>query len=486
MHFRESKEVMAEMEVNRIGMVGLGPMGRSLSLNLLDKHIDVVGYDLDPGTLEKASSQGIKVASSLQDLVNCFGDGKKAIWIMIPAGKVDAFLRELFSYLSPGDIVIEGGNSHFEDTERRVKQAESEGLVFIGTGISGGEEGALKGPCIMPGGSETGYRVVEPILKAIAAKVNSDACCAYMGPGGAGHFVKMVHNGIEYAIMQAIAETYHILKDCLGLSTEEIHNHFSLWTDESIISGYLMEITTHITRRQDHKTGRPIVEIIKDTAKQKGTGKWTSQKAYDLGVPVHSLSAALLARFISAQKDQRTVASSVLEGPASQYEGDKEEFIQQMYKALEAAIRIAYSQGFALLKAGSEEYNYHLPLAEIAHIWRGGCIIRSRLLPVIEEALREESDLPNLMLSSNFSKVLNENVSSLRAVVQAAISCGVPVPVLSQSISYFDSYRAKILPTASLIQAMRDYFGSHTYERFDEPGIFHTLWTQPGYPEQKK
>jgi len=473
------------MTVKKIGMIGLGPMGKNLSLNMRDKNIEVIGYDVDAKARNKAIEQGLKVVDSLEALVNCF-KGTKAFWVMVPASRVDEVLKIVSKYLSPGDILIEGGNSHFKDTERRVKEAKDNGVIFIGTGISGGEEGALKGPCIMPGGDKKAYDAVESILKAIAAKVDTEPCCAYIGPGGAGHFVKMVHNGIEYAIMQTIAETYHLLKEGLGLEVERIHNHFRKWTEEEIISGYLMEITTEILGTKDHKTGKPIIEVIKDTAKHKGTGKWTSQEAYDLGVPVHSISAALLARIISAYRDERISASSILKGPHLRYEGDKEEFIEHMRKGLSLSIIMAYAQGFALIKAASKEYNYNLKPDEIAHIWRGGCIIRSKLLPLIEEAFTESPHLANLMIAPQFSKMLNSEVSSLRYVVQTAISCGIPVPVLSQSISYFDSYRARILPTASLIQAMRDFFGAHTYERFDELGTYHTLWTQEGRPEQRK
>jgi len=444
------------MSVKKIGMIGLGPMGTSLSLNMMDKGIQVIGYDIDESVRNKVARRGIKTVASLEDLADSFDGEKKAVWVMVPASKVDDVLREVAKYLSSGDILIEGGNSHFKDTERRVKEAREKGLVFIGTGISGGEEGALKGPCIMPGGDKSAYDAVESILKAIAAKVDGEPCCTYIGPGGAGHFVKMVHNGIEYAIMQAISETYHILKEGAGLKTEEIYEHFKRWTEEELMSGYLMEISTEILGTKDHKTKKPIIEVIKDTAKQKGTGKWTSQEAYDLGVPVHSISAALLARIISAYKDERVAASSILNGPDGKCE-DREELIRHIPRALDASIRMAYAQGFALIRAGSKEYSYDLKMAEIARIWKGGCIIRSKMLPIIEEAFNENLDLVNLMVSSRFSKVLNEELPSLRYVVQTAIRCGIPVPVLSQSISYFDSYRTKVLPTASFIQAMRDF-----------------------------
>ena len=474
------------MQIKKIGMVGLGPMGESLSLNMMDKGVDVIGFDIDAKARDRVKEKGIKVVNSLKALADSFGSERKAFWIMVPASKVDDVLRSASEYLSSGDILIEGGNSHFEDTERRVKEAKNKGILFIGTGISGGEEGALKGPCVMPGGDRDAYRAVESSLLAIAAKVGEEPCCAYIGPGGAGHFVKMVHNGIEYVIMQAIAETYHILKQALDLEVEKIHKIFQEWTEKRIMSGYLLEISTQILGTKDHKTGKPIVEVIKDTAKHKGTGKWTSQKAYDLGVPVHSISAALLARIISAYKDERYAASSILQGPTKKYRGDKDEFAQHMDRALDSSIKMAYAQGFALMRAGSKEYNYNLNLAEIAHIWRGGCIIRSSLLPVIEDAFTQNPDLANLMIAPQFSEKLNSEIPSLRYVVQTAIECGIPVPVLSQSISYFDSYRAKILPTASFIQAMRDFFGAHTYERFDEVGAFHTLWTKEGRPEYKK
>lgn len=474
------------MEVKKIGMIGLGPMGKGLSLNMMNKGIDVVGYDINPEIKNKVAEQGIKIVNSLEALSDSFKRARKVIWIMVPASKVDDVLKDVSGYLSPGDILIDGANSHFEDTERRFKEAKTNRLVFIGVGISGGEEGALKGPCIMPGGERNAYDAVESTLKTIASKVDGEPCCTYIGPGGAGHFVKIVHNGMLYAIMQAIAETYHILKEGLALEMERIHKYFQEWMRNELSGNYLIKVSMKILSTNDHKTGKPILEVIKDMADEKGTGKWACQKAHDLRVPVPSINAALLARIISLYKNERAITSSVLKGPDWKYKGDKDKFAHHICKALDASIKIAYAQGFVLIRAGSEEYNYNLKPAEIAHIWRGGCVIRSKTLSIIEEAFTENPNLINLMIAPQFSNALNSEISSLRYVVQAAVSCGIPVLVLSQSISYFDSYRAKVLPSASFIQAMRDFVGAHTYERFDEPGVYHTLWTQKGQPEYRK
>ena len=476
------------MKKMNLGLVGLAVMGQNLVLNMERNGYSAAVYNRSsPRTEEfmeqRAKGLKIKAAYTPGEFVKLCAKPRK-IFLMVKAGNpVDITIAQLLPHLQKGDIIVECGNSHFRDTEKRMAQLKDKGLSYLGTGISGGEEGALNGPSIMPGGDPGAYEHIRPILRAIAAKVEGEPCCEHMGPGGAGHFVKMTHNGIEYAIMQAIAEIYHFMREGLELSPGATGEYFSRWNESLSMGGYLLEITAKILQYVDHHTAKPLVEVIKDTARHKGTGTWVSQVACDLGVPVQSINAALLARIISAYKDERMSTHSVLMTPDAPFRGNRDSIIRAMSDALEAAVIIAYIQGFVLMKAGSDELGYSLKLASIARIWRGGCIIRSKLLPAIAEEYEREPELSNLLLSPSFSEMLNLRISALRDVVKAAISSGIPVPVLSQTISYFDSYGHDILPAASLIQAMRDYFGAHTYERFDMPGTFHTAWSEENHPE---
>jgi 6-phosphogluconate dehydrogenase len=448
----------------KIGMIGLGPMGKNLAHNMQNNGITVVGYAPSESTRTVVRAEGLPVSNSYEELMQHLGT-PRIVWVMVPDKAVDSVLQELTAHLHKGDIIIEGGNSHFTDTDRRVTWAAQHGYVFIGTGVSGGEEGALRGPCIMPGGEKPAYAIVAPILERIAAKVDGEPCVAYMGPRGAGHFVKMVHNGIEYAIMQAIAECYTLLHDGLKRSDAEITAFFTK-TAQGRTGGFLTEITAAVVATIENNTGKPLVHSILDTAGQKGTGKWTSQAAYDLGVPVHTISAALLARIISSQKQER-VAAAQPRPPATIALTDT-----QIEEALYSAMVIAYAQGFALLQAGSNEYGYELDLATIAQIWRGGCIIRAQLLTPIHAALQRQP--ANLLVAPEFTLPLN----GLRQSAIYGIAHGLATPVLSQSVAYYDAYTSERLSSAALIQGLRDYFGAHTYQRVDRPGTFHYLWNE--------
>jgi 6-phosphogluconate dehydrogenase len=383
-------------------------------------------------------------------------------------------IEELIPHLAPGDIIIDGGNSLFHDTHRRYATLLSRGIRFIGMGISGGEEGALKGPSIMPGGDREAYSEIAPIFTRIAAQVADGPCCAFVGPGGAGHYVKMVHNGIEYGDMQLISEAYYILKNVLGLSAEELHEIFSEW-NQGVLDSYLIEITADIFSKYDTDTKTPLVEMILDKAGQKGTGKWTSQSALDLGIPTPTITEAVFARCISAYKDERVKASQVLSGPHQSFSGDKKDFIEAIRDALYASKICSYAQGFALMRAASQEYHWQLNFGEIALLWRGGCIIRARFLERIRDAYVRNPELSNLLVDPYFSDALASVQNNWRLVVRTCADLGVPIPAFSASLAYYDSYRQAVLP-ANLIQAQRDYFGAHTYERIDRPGVFHTEW----------
>jgi 6-phosphogluconate dehydrogenase len=383
-------------------------------------------------------------------------------------------IEELIPHLAPGDIIIDGGNSLFHDTHRRYATLLSRGIRFIGMGISGGEEGALKGPSIMPGGDREAYSEIAPIFTRIAAQVADGPCCAFVGPGGAGHYVKMVHNGIEYGDMQLISEAYYILKNVLGLSAEELHEIFSEW-NQGVLDSYLIEITADIFSKYDTDTKTPLVEMILDKAGQKGTGKWTSQSALDLGIPTPTITEAVFARCISAYKDERVKASQVLSGPDQSFSGDKKGFIEAIRDALYASKICSYAQGFALMRAASQEYHWQLNFGEIALLWRGGCIIRARFLERIRDAYVRNPELSNLLVDPYFSDALASVQNNWRLVVRTCADLGVPIPAFSASLAYYDSYRQAVLP-ANLIQAQRDYFGAHTYERIDRPGVFHTEW----------
>ncbi|MEC2346413.1 NADP-dependent phosphogluconate dehydrogenase [Paenibacillus barengoltzii] len=467
------------MKKQQIGVIGLAVMGKNLALNIESKGFSVALYNRSPEKtkelLEEAPGKNFVGTYSIEEFVQSLETPRK-ILIMVKAGKpTDDTINQLVPYLDKGDILIDGGNAHFPDTQRRNKLLEAQGIRFIGAGVSGGEEGALKGPAIMPGGQRDAYELVEPILTAISAKVNGDPCSTYIGPDGAGHYVKMVHNGIEYGDMQLIGEAYHLLKDVLGLSVDELHKIFTEWNNGELDS-YLIEITADIFGKKDPATGKPMVDVILDSAGQKGTGKWTSQSALDLGVPLSIITESVFARFISAMKSERVAASKRLNGPATQpYDGDKEAFIEAVRKALYASKIASYAQGFAQMRLASEEYGWDLNYGAIAMIFRGGCIIRARFLQNIKDAYDRDPNLKNLLLDDYFKNVVENYQDAWRQVVATAVTRGIPVPAFSSALAYYDSYRSERLP-ANLLQAQRDYFGAHTFERVDQEGTFHFQW----------
>ncbi|WP_077617974.1 NADP-dependent phosphogluconate dehydrogenase [Bacillus sinesaloumensis] len=470
------------MSKQQIGVVGLAVMGKNLALNIESRGYSVAVFNRSYEKTEEflqneAAGKNFVGAKTIEEFVNSLEKPRK-ILLMVKAGPAtDATIDSLKPYLEENDILIDGGNTFFQDTIRRNKELESTGIHFIGTGVSGGEEGALKGPSIMPGGQKEAYELVEPILTAISAKVSGDACCTYIGPNGAGHYVKMVHNGIEYGDMQLICEAYFILKNVLGLSTDELHEVFAEW-NKGELDSYLIEITADIFTKKDEETGKPLVDLILDTAGQKGTGKWTSQNALDLGVPLPIITESVFSRFISAMKDERVKASQVLTGPSVQpFSGDKQELIEAVRKALYLSKIISYAQGFAQMRAASEEYDWNLNYGEIAMIFRGGCIIRAQFLQKIKEAYDRDGQLANLLLDPYFKEIAEGYQASLRKVISLAIENGIPVPSFASAVAYYDSYRTETLP-ANLLQAQRDYFGAHTYQRVDKEGTFHTNWME--------
>ena len=463
-----------------IGLIGLAVMGENLVMNMANKGFGVVVYNRTTSKVDDflhRNSEGKKLggAHSIEDLTKLLTKPRK-IMLMVKAGKpVDDMIAELLPYLEQGDIIIDGGNSFFEDTRRRFTELSRQGIRFIGMGVSGGEEGALKGPSLMPGAELSAYQEIAPIFTAIAAQVADGPCCAYVGTDGAGHYVKMVHNGIEYGDMQLISEAYYIMKIALGLSAEELYEVFDEW-NKGDLDSYLIEITRDIFLQKDEQTGRPLVEMILDKAGQKGTGKWTSKCALDLGVPTPTITEAVFARCMSAYKEERVVASSLLRGPSSdKYLGDKQKFIQAIHDALYASKICSYAQGFALLKAADKEYSWNLNYGDIALLWRGGCIIRAQFLDRIKESFQRDGSLPNLLLAPYFQEALGRVQDNWRLVVKNCKELGIPTPAFSASLDYYDSYRQAVLPS-NLIQAQRDYFGAHTYERIDRPGSFHTEW----------
>lgn len=466
----------------KIGVVGLGVMGQNLALNMERNGFPVAGFDLDKEKTDvfltkEAEGKNIIGLDSIPDMIEVL-EKPRRILMMVPAGKpVDAAIQQIKPHLEKGDILIDGGNSFFMDTERRAKELEAEGLNYVGAGVSGGEEGAKWGPAIMPGGQKEAWEALAPIFYAIAAKADDgQPCVEYMGPRGAGHYVKMVHNGIEYGDMQLIAEIYDILHRGLGLTNQELHEVFHRW-NEGVLQSYLIEITADIFKKIDPESGKYVVDLILDEAQQKGTGKWTSQNALDLGAPIPTIHAALVGRTISALKPERVLASKILSGPDLAFSGDREQFIQAAENALFASKITSYAQGMGLLKLASKEYDYQLKLDEIAKIWRAGCIIRASLLSEIMAAYQREPDLENLMLDVYFKQAIESRQSDLRLVLKTAIEMGIAVPALSGSLAYFDAYRSERLP-ANLTQAQRDYFGAHTYRRIDREGVFHTQWIE--------
>jgi 6-phosphogluconate dehydrogenase len=466
---------------SEIGVTGLAVMGQNLARNIARRGFTVAVHNrTDSRTkqlIERYGHEGdFTPATTLEEFVAAL-DRPRRIVIMVKAGgPVDAVIDELVPLLDEGDILLDGGNSHFADTRRREKALAEHGLHFLGTGISGGEEGALHGPSIMPGGPDEAYKPVAPILTTIAAQVDGTPCCAHIGPDGAGHYVKMAHNGIEYADMQLIAEAYDLLTSAAGMSAPEIAATFEQW-NEGDLESFLIEITATVLGHTDAATGRPLVDVILDQAEQKGTGRWTAQSALELGVPVTAITEAVYARALSARKDQRTRASKVLPGPArgSAPEG----FVDAVRDALYASKVVAYAQGFEQMRAASDEYGWNVDPGTLATIWRGGCIIRARFLDRIKEAYERSPELPNLLLDDYFRDAVAGAQDAWRKVVRTAVDLGVPTPAFSASLAYYDGFRRERGP-ASLIQGLRDYFGAHTYRRVDREGVFHTLWSEDG------
>ncbi|MEI5907570.1 NADP-dependent phosphogluconate dehydrogenase [Bacillus spongiae] len=463
-----------------IGVVGVGVMGKSLALNFESRGYYVSLFDLSKDRIQNILSENkgknLTGTNTIEQFVQSLEKPRK-ILLMVTAGDItDKAIQSLVPHLEPGDILIDGGNTYYEDTIRRHKELASKEIHFIGAGISGGEEGALYGPAIMPSGDKAAYNEVEPLLTAISAKVNGDPCSTYIGPDGSGHYVKMVHNGIEYSDMQLICEAYYLMKNVLGLSAPELHEIFKEW-NKGELDSYLIEITADIFTKIDEETGKPLVDLILDTAGQKGTGKWTSISSLGLGVPLSIITESVFARFISAMKEERVKASKVLKGPNTTFTGDKEEFIEFIRQALYLSKICSYAQGFAQLQSASNEYNWDLKPGEIAMIFRGGCIIRAGFLENIKVAYDRNVDLSNLLLDPYFKEIVESYQHSAREVVATAIKLGVPVPGLASALAYYDSYRSESLP-ANLLQAQRDYFGAHTYQRIDKKGVFHTNWLE--------
>ncbi len=460
------------------GMIGLGTMGRNLLLNMADHGVAGAGFDKDTskGTLlEQEGKHGnVKGFSDVKDFTASL-KSPKAIMMLVPAGKiVDEVIAELLPFLDKGDILIDGGNSHFTDTNRRVDELEAQGFHFFGMGISGGEEGARKGPSMMPGGDKDAYNVMKPILESIAAKVDGAPCVTYIGPGAAGHFVKMVHNGIEYGLMQLIAETYEILKNGLKLDNEAIRKVFTQW-NEGRLQSFLMDITKDIFAFKAPGTDHLLIDDIKDEAKAKGTGKWTSQVAMDLQAPIPTIDTAVSMRDLSKYKQLREQASALYSNEDAQLNVNADEFIVALEQAFYFSMIITYAQGMQLLSRASEEYNYDLKLGEIAKIWRGGCIIRSVFLNDIFNAYQKDAKLAHLLLDDGVHNLIGDAVKGARTVLSATISAGIAAPAFAASLSYFDNFRNKRMPS-NLTQAQRDYFGAHTYELIGKEGVFHTQW----------
>ncbi|PFH30458.1 MULTISPECIES: NADP-dependent phosphogluconate dehydrogenase [Burkholderia] len=464
-----------------IGVIGLAVMGRNLALNIESRGYAVSVYNRSREKTDELIAEfpgrNLVPTYTLEEFVASL-ETPRRILMMVKAGEAtDATIASLKPLLEKGDVLIDGGNTHFTDTIRRNQELAQSGLHFIGTGVSGGEEGALRGPSIMPGGQRDAYDLVEPILKQIAAKAPSDGepCVAYMGPDGAGHYVKMVHNGIEYGDMQLIAESYAVLKDVAGLTNDELGAVYTEW-NQGELDSYLIEITSKIFGKKDDETGKHLVDVILDRAAQKGTGKWTSQNALDLGVPLPLITESVFARVLSSLKTERVAASKILSGPAAApFDGDRAAFIEAVRRALYLSKVISYAQGFAQLRTASEEYGWNLDLGTIAKIFRAGCIIRARFLQKITDAYAKDPALANLLLDPYFKDIAANYQASLRDVVVAAVKAGVPVPAFASAVAYFDSYRSERLP-ANLVQAQRDFFGAHTFERTDKPGSFHANW----------
>ena len=474
------------------GLIGLAVMGENLALNVESRGYRVAVFNrtvdkVDAFMQGRAAGKQFVGCHSVEELVKALAPPRKVMMLVKAGSAVDAFIDQLVPLLSPGDVIIDGGNTHFSETERRTKEVEAKGLLYIGTGVSGGEEGALKGPSMMPGGSEAAWPLVKPIFQAIAAKVgpnNDIPCCEWVGPRGAGHYVKMVHNGIEYGDMQLICEAYAVLQGVLGLSNEELYEVFAEW-NRGELQSYLIEITRDIFSVKDPHSDGHLVDYILDVAGAKGTGKWMSQLALDLGVPSTLVTAAVYARCLSAQKEARVRASKVLEGPSAAADeiGDRKQFIEDVRQALYASKISSYAQGFVQLQEAAKEYDWPLDYGDCAMLWRGGCIIRAQFLDHIKEAFDANPNLENLLLHPYFTEAVHKGQQAWRRIVITATQRGIPVPAFSTALAYYDGYRSARLP-ANLLQAQRDYFGAHTYQRTDRDGTFHTEWLQDRRPPQ--
>ncbi len=469
-----------------IGLIGLAVMGENLVLNMASHDFKVAVFNrttskVDDFMAGRAKGKNIVGCHSVEALIANLERPRKVFLLVKAGAAVDALVESIIPHLEPGDIIIDGGNSHFPDTIRRTAYVESKGLLFVGTGVSGGEEGALMGPSIMPGGSAAAWPHVKEIFQSIAAKVDDGSpCCEWIGNDGAGHFVKMVHNGIEYGDMQMICEAYALMRNVLGMAPAEISAVFGKW-NEGELDSYLIEITRDILAKVDDETGKPMVDVIMDKAGQKGTGRWTSLTALDLGVPAQTIVEAVFARALSAIKDERLIAAKQLTGPEAMFTGDKTAFLEQLRQALFASKICSYAQGYQLMRAAAKEYNWDFNYGEIALMWRGGCIIRAQFLGDIKKAYDKHPGLQNLLLDVYFKNAIENSQSAWRQVIATAVLNGVPTPTFSSALAYYDGYRSAVLP-ASLLQAQRDYFGAHTYERVDKPAgeYFHTNWTGTG------
>ncbi|SFE77967.1 6-phosphogluconate dehydrogenase (decarboxylating) [Chitinophaga sp. CF118] len=460
------------------GMIGLGVMGRNLLLNMADHGFSVIGFDKDTtktGALESAASPGttVKGVAELATMVQLLQSPRK-LMMLVPAGKpVDDVIESLIPLLEKGDVVIDGGNSHYTDTVRRVKYLREKGIHFMGMGVSGGESGARRGPSIMPGGDKAAYEKVKPMLEAISAKVDNTPCVAYLGTEGAGHYVKMVHNGIEYSIMQLISEAYALLKHG-GLDNDQLHQTFKTW-NEGALQSFLVEITADIFLQKDDKTSARLVDVISDKAGSKGTGKWTSQDAMELPSAIPVIDTAVAMRTLSAYKDERVEAAKIYSAPAAAFNTPAETWIKQIHDALYFGVIISYAQGLAMLHQASKELAMEIPLPEVVKVWRGGCIIRSTLLEVYMKAYKASPDLPNILLNKEVATLIENALTNTRSVVAQAAQSGIAAAGIMSALGYFDAYRTERMPT-NLVQAQRDYFGAHTYQRTDLPGSFHTVW----------
>ncbi len=461
-----------------IGMIGLGVMGRNLVYNFADHGFSVAGYDKDDEKVSTLNKEGenkkVEGTKSVEDFISMLKK-PRSVMMLVPAGKpVDSVIRKITPLLDEGDLIIDGGNSHYVDTDKRFKRLQKKGIKYIGVGISGGEKGARLGPSMMPGGESDVYEKVKPIFEAAAAHVKGEPCVTFLGKGSAGHYVKMVHNGIEYGLMQLISESYDFMKRGLGLTNEELHKVYNDW-NKAELQSFLVEITSKIFTKKDDKTDKYLVDMILDSAKQKGTGKWTSQDAMELQVPTPTIDTAVEMRDLSAYKNEREEAGKILTGPLPMFDGNREELISDVRNALYFSMITTYAQGMVLLRAASKEYDYGVSLKDVAKIWRGGCIIRAALLEEIYSAFDKVPDLPNLMVDPYLTGELGKRNNSVRTVIKYAVDWGIPVPGFASALSYYDGYRLGRMP-ANLLQAQRDFFGSHTYERVDEEGTFHTKW----------